>query len=62
VRLRRSAGIRYQRGPWHNEVVDQDTGLNMMFFPSYDTSGVSRVELVDEADELVGLLHFGYGI
>lgn len=57
-----SSEIRYRRGPWPNEVVDQDTGLNMMFFPSYESSGVSCVELVGEADELVGLLHFSYGI
>jgi hypothetical protein len=52
-----------QRGPWPNEVVDPDTGLNVMLFPSYDgASGISCIELVDDDEQLVGLLHFSYGI
>ncbi|SFR03781.1 hypothetical protein SAMN04488564_102388 [Lentzea waywayandensis] len=57
-----SAESVHRRGPWPNEVVDPDSGLNVLLFPSYDGgSGISCIELVDE-DELVGLLHFSYGI
>lgn len=53
----------HRKGPWPSEVVDPETGLNVMLFPSYDSaSGISCIELVDEAEELVGLLHFSYGI
>ncbi|WP_330276282.1 hypothetical protein OG205_11975 [Lentzea sp. NBC_00516] len=58
-----STGSVHRKGPWPSEVVDPETGLNVMLFPSYDSaSGISCIELVDEAEELVGLLHFSYGI
>ena len=53
----------HRKGPWPHEVVDPASGLNVMLFPAYDGgSGVSCIELVDENEELVGLLHFSYGI
>jgi hypothetical protein len=57
-----STGNVYRKGPWPIEVVDPDSGLNIMFFPSRDNSGISCIELVDGNEDVVGLLHFSYGI
>ncbi|MCR3750606.1 hypothetical protein [Lentzea californiensis] len=58
-----SAGSVHRRGPWPDEVVDQESGLNVMLFPADDCGlGVSCVELVAGDGELAGLLHFSYGI